>query len=1151
MKRLVRLLLVNWYRVESASIEIQGHAAFIGPNASGKSSLLDAIQTVLVGGNKHELSLNASAGEKSTRNLRDYCLGVVRDPDNPDITTDLRPREQALTYLVLCFEETATGRETSVGLSLHARLDQAQEQIDGRFIAPGVGLTLPDLMEQTPQGMAPIPWKRLRESLYGRCPELKVVSQAGEFVSQLCAELSDGRRHLDPVRFLKSFRNAITFAPIRNVSDFVRQFVLEDRPIQVRQLQQALRHYRDIRTRTEDARRRESALESIRQHYGRADQAESRACSFRWVEQEARFNALEAVTDPLARRVDTLHEGMEQARRQLAALDEARQRLESEWIEASARLAASDVAQQKARIKSDQDRYRERRDGVRKILDDARRGLARVHRLLDDPRAEGVLSAEHRTLLCRLGDALPSDDALLTALWPEDPAVIVERARALCAPLTDARDRLKASLDDQAAEELALRRTLEGLRERIRHLEAGESDLSPGTRRLMALLAGHGIEAVPLCDRVDVADEHWRDAVERFLGGQREALLVAPERVVEAIRIYRREGGREGIHGSRIINTLKTRQWLDRAEADSLAAVVTSGDEHARAYVNRLMGNVVRVEQEEALTRHERAITPDGMLATNGAVLRTQPVEPMLGREARVRSLAALRQRFDEQAETYGGIQQARAQGDAFKELLLDPFLRHLENLPDLAGQVAQRRTCDERLEALEREALSLNTGDYEALQAEVNRLGEAKAREEEAIRGLQADLQRQDREVALVERDLQEKFREQMAVSEQRRSIAAKPGLDAADAQQRLEELEARHEGEDEAARWQAIAEQAEKRAGRALVDARRHREEAWEALRDYLTRWPVETPPVGGVDDHVPLARWAGDTLDQVRETQLARYHEQAAHALREAEHAFRADFMSRLKENLTRLDEQLAELRRNLRSRPFHGQYYSFIKKPAPEFDAILRWVESWTPEQADNVGGLFDTIHDPSHPHREAIQRVQTLLMEAGEQAGLDERLADYRHYYSFDVKMTDADGRNPEMLSRRLGKGSGGEHQSPFYVAIGAALAAAYRLHRDEQDGALRGGMALAVFDEAFSKLDVQNAVSALGFLDELGLQVILAAPDEKYGLMSEHMDTIVNVYRSGGTVHIDADYLKPAARVLLSSDNPLRPSAVPTVEARE
>lgn len=38
------------------------------------------------------------------------------------------------------------------------------------------------------------------------------------------------------------------------------------------------------------------------------------------------------------------------------------------------------------------------------------------------------------------------------------------------------------------------------------------------------MLSERGIEAVPLCDRVEVADEAWRDALEAFLGGHREAL---------------------------------------------------------------------------------------------------------------------------------------------------------------------------------------------------------------------------------------------------------------------------------------------------------------------------------------------------------------------------------------------------------------------------------------------------------------------------------------------------------------------------------------------------------------------------------------------------------------------------------------------------
>ncbi len=85
---------------------------------------------------------------------------------------------------------------------------------------------------------------------------------------------------------------------------------------------------------------------------------------------------------------------------------------------------------------------------------------------------------------------------------------------------------------------------------------------------------------------------------------------------------------------------------MDRRIAGSLAEMAVSDDPHAMAYVNQRAGNVLRVDTEDALLRHERAITADGMLATGGAVLRLRPEEPMLGREARRLRLAALQEQF-------------------------------------------------------------------------------------------------------------------------------------------------------------------------------------------------------------------------------------------------------------------------------------------------------------------------------------------------------------------------------------------------------------------------------------------------------------------------------------------------------------------------
>jgi len=1146
MKRLVRLHLINWYRLEQVSIEIKGHTAFIGPNASGKSSLLDAIQAVLVGGDKRWWNPNASAGEKSTRSLRDYCLGIVRDPNNPDLSQEFRPRDQAVTYLVLVFRDD-NGEPISIGLALHARLDDPQESIDGRFIAPGLELILSDLVDRTSGGPVPKPWKRLREELRMRAGEaFRIHSQAGEYQRHICAVLSDGKRHIDAPRFLRAFRNAITFSPIRNVSDFVRHHILEERPIQVRSLQQALQHYRDIQSRTREARSREDALDVIDKHYRRTEQAEQLGMAWRWVEQEAAFNAFEAEIEPLR---ESIGKGAER----ISGLEARIKELQAYWdkadaalTEASNRLAATDIEQQRARIEAERSSAKQSLLHIETELNNARQGLGRVHQVLD--YADYLQDAELVAALRRLPPLITQEEGLLVSPWPMAPTDVMEAVLHLSPLLNAAVESMRERYDNLVREEGELKRALKEMHVRIIRLASGGSDIKPSTLRLISLLEGHGIEAVPLCDRVDVADEDWRDALEAFLGGHREALLVAPEQVRDAIGLYRREGKKLGIHGSRIINTLKTEQWLDRRSPGSLAEVIVSDDRHAVAYINLRAGNVLRVESEDELVGQDRAITADGMLATGGAILRLRPEEAMLGREAKQKTLASLKQRFVDEGKIQYDKQEEMKSVARLREKLLMPLEQHIDVFPDLKALSTERNLKNEELQRLDNEEKALlNDDDYQVLvDVEAQRRNERNVinAEREKKSEEQHELKTSIETEQILLRQAEEKSGE---ISLLRSEIQKRPGFDAQLAAERMDELlEQELFADESASSWKALGEEAGRRGNNQETTARNQRNQAHEKLTEYWASWSSENRPViGSFDDYLPLASWVVRELTQLRETQLAQYVTEAENALREAEHAFRSDFVGKLQENLHMLDDQRKELNRNLKNRPFHGQYYLFVKQPEHDLKEVHDWVLSWSPEQAGDVGGLFDAADDPNYPHSKAITRVRNLLMEAAGSddksgGGWNDRLADYRQYFNFDVRMSDdKDGKgNPEFLSRRLGKGSGGEHQSPFYVAIGAALAAAYRLEREE-NGAYRGGMGLAVFDEAFSKLDLQNTVSALGFLDELGLQVLLAAPDEKYGQIAEHVDTIVNVYRDGANVHIDTEYIKPAAKRILASDNPV------------
>ena len=60
MKQLTNIRLVNWHLFENTTIPCHGTTYFIGTNGVGKSTILDAIQFALVGGQR-DVKFNQAA----------------------------------------------------------------------------------------------------------------------------------------------------------------------------------------------------------------------------------------------------------------------------------------------------------------------------------------------------------------------------------------------------------------------------------------------------------------------------------------------------------------------------------------------------------------------------------------------------------------------------------------------------------------------------------------------------------------------------------------------------------------------------------------------------------------------------------------------------------------------------------------------------------------------------------------------------------------------------------------------------------------------------------------------------------------------------------------------------------------------------------
>ena len=226
MKQLNRIVLVNWYVLGAVEVPIKGNVAVVGPNGSGKSSLLDAIQTVLMGGNKRYLSFNASAGDKSERSLRTYCLGFMDDSGKKGHRPSGFYQLSGAEFL------RYRNRQGNLCRSGHQRVAVIPGRRDsGPFSSCLISLSAWKIFtDKKDGGRLPKEWPEVRESLLKQCPDMKLEKRASRFIRELVTELSyDPQMPNDDEKFVKNFRNALKFVPINSPTRFIREFVLDEK----------------------------------------------------------------------------------------------------------------------------------------------------------------------------------------------------------------------------------------------------------------------------------------------------------------------------------------------------------------------------------------------------------------------------------------------------------------------------------------------------------------------------------------------------------------------------------------------------------------------------------------------------------------------------------------------------------------------------------------------------------------------------------------------------------------------------------------------------------------------------------------------------------------------------------------------------------
>lgn len=1118
MQQLECVHLVQFFLFEAETLELDATSAIIAPNGAGKSALLDALQIVLLGGDRSRIRFNAQAGgDRKARSIRDYCLGTWRSGEEG------RKRRTATTYITLVFRDQGSRLPLTAGIALGASADEPEHRVYGQYLAPGVALTLEDHLERANGRELPLAWSTFKELLARRCREAgtgpELHTNGERFIKDLLYRLRAVPNDQPDVNaYRKAFQNALNLQRVEDVDLFVRTLVAEDRPTDIARFRALLETFRQLKEKIEQVVARIAAAEGVGAQYEKIAREATRAASCRAL-------AAEYARDLYAEQVEAAEAACGEATRQLAdtrrALDEAsaeQQAAADALAQANARLQSSAGYGEQAQL--DELAERDRGDLAR-LKCELTRNVSyvceqwRQTAKLQLPTLDAVALTQAQAVWQRWYDvlaAVPTDAEL-----PWQPAELHAEAQQTLAaawPLIAAVDShtraLHASVD-------ALQGRLAAARQNQKRLKAGQAELNPDVVRLLHYLAEAGIAARPVCDLVRVAEPAWQGAIEAYLRSNVEALLIPAADEERAVKLYRALSGGRSVYGVKLALSSQARRHADTPKPGSVSALLEGDNAEALGFLRRQLGELRCVDSETELIATRQGLTRDGLLAKGGSIERLRlPAsgELKIGAGDNRARLRLLREEVEVAEQELYQLEPTLQRADACQRglaPLADPAhvadelhaaaLRHRQVLRRYRDAQAGREAvanpdllhATEQLRKFERQL----TACRERRDTLLGRVAVGEG-EEKRARILYDGLRAQEALVA------------QRAVEAFRNADVDPP---------RVERLR-----EEMDAKWPTLKDRGDRCKERAEGSDKQLdnlKPEAWGLLARYTKDYGLTLELAPG--DWRAARGLLGGELAHLRESELANYQRQAEEAYVTATDTFRSNVASALYDNFSKLKYQIGTLNRTLRASPAfsNNERYQFHYEVAPEYRELHRFIQ-----RVAEVGGednLFGSAGEVPAAFRELIE-------DNAAQRGAPSPLDDYRRFFRFEVQIRQ-DDKLIGSLSERMRSGSGGEHRAPLYVIAGAALAAAYG-----KSEAHPGGLGLILLDEFGDKIDAQNARAIVDYLRSLGLQLILAAPDTAQGTLSGVLDSYIELFRDGDLLQAERIEVEPAARELLLAD---------------
>ncbi len=1106
MIKMTNLLLIHWHYFNVEVVPFGQLNFLTGKNASGKSTLIDAMQIVLYGDTSGYF-FNKAASGKGSRNIIGYLRGELGDNDEAGF--NYIRNDRFTSYIALEFYDEKKETYFTAGVCFDVFSDNAIKRMF--FIYDG---QLPEnnfVVDNTPMKVADL--RSYIKEIGGDYTEV-----GRDYHEKLSAKLGNLRKD-----FTRLLKKAVSFDPDVDIQKFISEFVCNsEQTVDVRRMQDNIAEYKKLEKTAETLNTRIQLLNEIAVKHENYVKNEESERLYRYILDKAEVEIAETTIRDLNNKKVDAESSLNQLNDLVTDSENLLAELEKEHLELNISISNNEQEQAIKQLKAQQLEKEKELATVEESFKNTESQLARIFAqwsenintfLEKNSDIYGYFTQELKSDIEDLKvkaeeflEDLKTKESFTSENILETGQIGFERFSTTAKNISSQSFNVISQFEKEeqrlVKEKTALEQNKIDLEKGIQQFPQNVIKLKESVSSKILELHKKEVDVVIVAEASEILNDRWRNAIEGYLNTRRFYVIVAPEYFQTALEVYEELNKERNLHETGIVDIEKIQQQNPQCKKGSLGEEIKTENEFVRLYLDSTLGFVMKCDNLKELREHNTAMT-DSCMLYNSFVVRAINSKhwkmSYIGQDAVVKRLEAVKGEIEVLVANINNC-KTMLQALNYSKDLVYISSKDIESIILSTKNYFEKGTIESSIEKLLEQ---INTIDDSAIQVIKEQITNLKAQiskvKKENNENLKKTGEYRERVKELIERELPN-WTHNLGVAEEK----------LADYESTWVKEVGKPKFEIELANRSTAFELKESYI-RVLPRFIAKRKESWEELLDLRRKYNIDYKM--GYDINIFDNEFYNKILDDLSKNELPKYVVKIEDIKGKAYERFREDFLSRLEHNIQDAKRQINELNQSLKGSNFGEDTYKFIITPKQEYK---RYYDMFTDTM--KLTKSYDLFSlDFNNKYKDELEELFNLLTNSDTSTFNSEEnekrikmYSDFRTYIAFDLEVTSKEG-DTQRLSKTMGKKSGGETQTPFYIAVLASFAQLYRIGRANTNDTCR----LIIFDEAFSKMDGERITKSVELLREFDFQAIISAPPDKIGDIVPLMDNNICVLRAG------------------------------------